>query len=173
MTRIALFALATLFASAPARAEETTGPSADVKKLARLAGNWGGTGTFTAEGKKAPFTWLMKCKAAARNFAVECRFTARGIPVIPLYEGTSVIGWDQPTQTVHWYWVTNAGETHDHHGRWTDANTLDVPFEWKDGGKSFRETFTILLSGPRDMHWTSAYIVDGQQAMFLDAKGRK
>ena len=172
-TLFATVSFLSVLAAHAAHAEDASGPSPDVKKLVRLAGNWRGTGSFTSEGKKTPFTWQMNCSLVAQGFGVQCRFGARGIPIIPRYDGSSIVGWDKETQTVHWYWVTNAGETHDHHGRWTDANSLDLPVEMKEGGKSVRETFTVNLVGAREMRWSSAYFIEGQQAMLFEASGRK
>ena len=92
-----LFATVTFLSAIVAHAEEmpASSPSPDVKKLARLAGNWRGTGTFTSEGKKTPFTWQMSCTQAAQGYGVYCRFGARGIPIIPRYEGSSIVGWDK------------------------------------------------------------------------------
>jgi hypothetical protein len=160
--------LATLFTVHAAQAEG--GGATPSPLIAKFVGNWKGTGTVKMQGQSAKITWKMNCVSAAGGFAAECRFAAKGVPGMESYEGSSVVGVDPATQTVHWYWVTNGGEVHDHAGPMPKGDTLEIPH--KEGGRVV-EAFNVTVSG-KTMKWESiTYDAKGGEAFVCLAEGKK
>lgn len=138
--------------------------------IARVLGTWKGPVNLKAGGQIVKGSWEMTCVAAAGGFAANCSFSAKGFPGIDSYEGSSILGVDPATRAVHWYWITNGGEVHDHTGAFPKGDTLDVPF--KSGGQLV-ESLTFTFSG-KTMKWTSvAYDEKGNETMSCVAEGKK
>jgi hypothetical protein len=159
---LAVVALSVLWSASRVASAETGGPPAEVKRLERFLGKWKGTGKVTIEGKSTDVTMTLDCTRVAGGWGVQCRFLAKGVPGMPTYDGMSILGWDAGTSTVHWYWITNAGETHDHHGTWTGADTLDVPHTGMANGKPLKETFTLTFKSPKEIAFTAVTTRGGQ-----------
>jgi hypothetical protein len=64
------------------------------------------------------------------------------------YKSHNIIGYDAGGAKVHVFSVTNAGETHDHKGSWTNPTTLSVEYDGKWEGKSYVEKAVMTMGGP-------------------------
>jgi hypothetical protein len=172
----ALAGVAGLVAPPPAaQAAEAapSGPPPEVKRLDRFLGKWKGTGAFTAEGKTAKVVLSMDCSRAASGFAVQCHFLGKGIPGMSVYDAINILGWDPGAKMVHWYWVTNAGETHDHRGMWTGPDALDLPHDGMVDGKAFKETVAIMFKGDKEVSFKSATTLGGQPGETFEGTMKK
>jgi hypothetical protein len=168
-TCMLLAALAALIPLSPrtSRAEEGLKPS---PLIARVLGTWKGPAMVKVGGQSVKATWTMACTEAAGGFAAECRFSAKGIPGLENYLGSSILGVDPATQTVHWYWVTNGGEVHDHAGAFPKGDQLDLPYQ--NGGRLV-ESFKVAISG-KTMKWSATtYDGKGNEVFACVADGKK
>ncbi|HVY40265.1 MAG TPA: hypothetical protein VHM31_20135 [Polyangia bacterium] len=145
-------ALVLLAAAASAHAGGPPAPAAATADLARLVGTWKGTGSMTMGSEKADgiqVTW--NCRAISARAGVACDGVMTGIPGVDRYEETDLFGYDPGAGTVHWFAVTNAGETHDHvGGAWTGLST-DHParfvYTGTQDGKPLKEVIELSLKG--------------------------
>src|SRR5262249_49404389 len=80
------------------------------------------------------------------KFGLSCSFQVTGIPGVPLYDETDLMGYEPNTNTYHWYSVTNAGETHDHVAKASDGNKLEFVFNGTQEGKPFKEVIQLAFS---------------------------
>ena len=68
-----------------------------------------------------------------------CNLKITGVPGLPSYEETDLMGFEPNSKTYHWFAVTNAGETHDHVTPATDKNKLRFTYSGTQEGKPFKE----------------------------------
>jgi hypothetical protein len=144
MTRFAaILVLSSSLVSLPAAAGGTPEP---VQKLARMAGTWKGKGTVKMGKDTISISGTWTCQQGAGGFGIRCAFAAKGMPGLALYEEMDIMGFDPGDGLVHWYSVTNAGETHDHRGGW-QGDTLAVTFTGPKDGLLYTERVEIKLTG--------------------------
>ena len=125
---------------------------------------------MTADGKKHALNWKMTCTTTAQGFASECRLQMTGIPDVPSYEGSSVLGVDPATGLVHWYWVTNGGEVHDHFCPAGGGDTLELPA--KEASRVV-ESLTLSVTD-KTMNFRSAAMGEkGEEATVMVCEGKK
>jgi hypothetical protein len=118
----------------------------EVSNMECLVGAWKGGGLL-ATGKdtaKLHVTW--NCKRTAAQYGVLCTFHVTGIPGMPSYEETDLMGYEPNTQQYHWYSVTNAGETHDHVAAVPSGDALTFVFNGTQAGKPFKEVIDLSFS---------------------------
>jgi hypothetical protein len=170
MNRIAaILAVCTSLVALPAAAEKTPEP---VQKLGRLVGTWKGKGTLKMGKEVANLTATWTCQPGAGGFGIRCALALKGIPGLPLYEEMDIMGFDPGDGLVHWYSVTNAGETHDHKGSW-DGDTLQVTFTGPKGGELYSECVTIKPAGKGSIRITSAVFEGQKPGPFFDLTASK
>lgn len=121
-------------------------------ELDHLVGRWKGTGTLqagpdvaTAAANAAPLQASWTCERTAARSGVLCRFHVTGIPGVPSYEETDLLGYDAASATYHWYSVTNAGETHDHTAPASARDGLRFVFRGSQDGKPLEEVITLAF----------------------------
>ncbi len=124
--------LASSFASADSLPKEVEGMDC-------LLGNWKGAGTLIMGKDKAKLDATYSCKRTGGDFGVLCNLKVTGIPGVPSYEETDLMGYEPNSKTYHWFSVTNGGETHDHVSPVTDKNKIRFTYTGVQEGKSFKE----------------------------------
>ena len=149
MTRFAaILVLSSSLISLPAAAGGTPEP---IQKLGRLAGTWKGKGTVKMGKDTVTISATWTCQQGAGGAGIRCSFAAKGIPGLALYEEMDIMGFDPGDRLVHWYSVTNAGETHDHRGGW-EGDTLQASFTGPKDGKLYTERVELKLTGKNTLH---------------------
>lgn len=139
-TIAALALAASPFMAVPAHAAD---PAQIAKDLQCLVGSWKGTGTMTmADGKVANVQLAYDCKSAAGGSGVACHLRMTGVPGLSTYESDDLYGYNPGDGLVHWFTITNAGETHDHRGS-IDGNAFNGLYEGPQDGKLFQEQVSI------------------------------
>jgi hypothetical protein len=117
----ALAVSATANDSAPAAPAPPTGS----QKLGAFVGSWRGTAELRQPGKPAvKFDMKAECHEISGGWGVRCE-TSFNNGDVTLLEA-DLFGYDPKGAKVHWYAVTNDGETHDHVGAWVDDQNLSV-----------------------------------------------
>jgi len=121
-------------------------PPPEVQQLFVFAGAWRGKLELVQPGQPAQtLDFQFDCKAVEAAWAVTCSAVEKGA------DGTTteadVLGYDPNAKLVHFFTVDNAGETHDHKGRWTSADTLALEHTGTLEGKPFSEKLTIVFRG--------------------------
>src|SRR5581483_1409246 len=111
-----------------------------------LLGNWKGGGSVTAGKDKATISATWSCKRTSSQFGVSCTFHVTGIPGVPLYDETDLMGYEPNTNLYHWYSVTNAGETHDHVAKVPSGNAIQFVFNGTQEGKPMKEVIELVFS---------------------------
>jgi hypothetical protein len=95
---------------------------------------------------KAKINASWTCKRTSSNFGVICTFHITGIPGIPSYDETDLMGFEPNTNVYHWYSVTNAGETHDHIARVPEGNKIQFAYTGVQEGKPYKELINLEFS---------------------------
>ena len=135
---------ALLFTSVPALSGDPTPP--EVTRLFVFAGKWHGKLELVQPGQEAKsLDFELDCKAVEAAWAVTCTGVERSADGATTEE--DVLGYDPNENLVHFFTVDNEGETHDHKGRWTSADTLSLEHRGKFVDKPFSEKLTITFRG--------------------------
>lgn len=141
-------------------------------RLDNLVGTWRGTGTYSAGKDKASLTFEWACKKVSAGTGVACTLELKGIPgMAGAYSETDLFGYEPNTDTLHWYAVTNAGETHDHVAKASDAKLVFV-FKGTQDGKPLVETVELGL-GAKELTVHDENRLGDQIQSVLEAKGKK
>jgi hypothetical protein len=117
-----------------------------VSEMECLVGSWKGGGSLTAGKDKSKIDATWTCKRTSSQFGVSCAFQVTGIPGVPVYDETDLMGYEPNTNLYHWYSVTNAGETHDHVAKVPNGNTIQFVFNGTQEGKTFKEIIDLTFS---------------------------
>jgi hypothetical protein len=166
-----LLAVSLLLGPAVAVAEPLPKPIADME---RWVGQWKGTGTLHTGSDDAPLQATWSCQRTSAKFGVSCAFHATGIPGVPSYEETDLMGYDAIASVYHWYSVTNAGETHDHVAHAASGDVLRFAFEGTQDGKPFKEVIDLTFSGGgRRVLGRVETFVSGASVSVMDVKLEK
>jgi hypothetical protein len=144
---------------------------AEAKRLERLLGDRICEGTLTMEGNSMPVTGSWRGQVAAAGWGVAAHFDGH-IEGMGSYVEDHLFGYDQETGLTHFYALTNTGNVHDHAGRWTGPDSLELVYEGAQGGKPFREVVAIATEGDA-VHVVATEYLDGQQSAVFDARFRK
>ncbi|MFL5304668.1 MAG: DUF1579 family protein [Polyangia bacterium] len=148
-------------------------PPPETKDLARLVGSWKGTGSMAIGSDKADgikVTWT--CRAVSGGSGVACDAVMTGIPGVDRYEETDLFGYDPGTGKLHWFAVTNAGETHDHVGGPWNGQSAQFVYTGVQDRKPLKEILDLSFKGGSvDIH--AQTFLDGKLASVLHATARK
>jgi hypothetical protein len=131
-----LFTLA-LLSPLTATAEEAL--PKEVTNMDCMLGNWKGTGTMIMGKDKAKLDATWSCKKTGGDFGILCNLRITGIPGVPVYEETDLMGYEPNSKTYHWFTVTNAGETHDHVAPYSEKSRIRFTYTGVQEGKPFKE----------------------------------
>jgi hypothetical protein len=157
---------ALLLVCGTARAEGLPKPVAD---LERWVGTWKGPGSMRTGKDSAQVEATWTCQRTSASFGVACTLRVTGIPGLPSYEETDLMGYEPGTNTYHWYSVTNAGETHDHVARAIPGNSLHFVFTGNTQGKPLEEVIDLTFSpDQRRVLGKAETRVDGRAASVLE-----
>jgi hypothetical protein len=143
---ISLFAL-----NAVARAEAADPGAAQRAAIKRFVGAWHGKGTVKDGGKTYPIDATIECVETSGGAGVRCSDRFTGIPGVAVYEESDLIGYDPGDGLVHFYSVTNAGETHDHKGG-ISGNVLSLMHSGPQAGQIFSECLMFTFQNERTIH---------------------
>jgi hypothetical protein len=111
-----------------------------------MVGAWKGSGTLAMGKDKSSIVANWNCKRTSAQYGVLCTFQVTGIPGVPSYEETDLMGYEPNSNTYHWYSVTNAGETHDHVAKPSASNTIEFVYNGTQEGKAFKEVIKLTFS---------------------------
>ena len=89
------------------------------------------------------------------------------------YEEVDIVGFDPGEGLVHVFSVTNTAATHDHKGKWSDNNTLNLVNEGLQEGKNYKEQITIKFRNPKEFSIHEVDTLDGQVTSTMDVILRK
>jgi len=144
-------------------------PPEQTKDLQCLIGSWSGAGTLEMGGQKVDLKLSYTCSEVASGFGVGCHGTMVGIPGLDAYDFQDIWGYDPGDGKIHWFTVTNVGETHDHKG--SIANNAFVgQFTGKRDGKKFVEKINWQFSDHDNFHVTSVGLLAGKEIEKLQLK---
>jgi hypothetical protein len=101
------------------------------------------------------------CRSAAAGSGVTCHLEMTGIPGFT-YESTDLWGYDPGSGSVHWFTVSNAGETHDHRGQ-IDGNAFAASYVGRREGQPMRENVRFAFAGHDNISFRSVVFVARQQ----------
>ena len=110
-----------------------------------LVGHWQGGGSLAMGQDTAELRAHWTCERTSARFGVLCTFHVTGIPGVPAYEETDLMGYEPNTNTYHWYSVTNAGETHDHVAPASGGNRIEFVYDGTQDGKPFKEVIALAF----------------------------
>ena len=167
-----------LVAVGAARADGPAAPAApaETRQVARLVGAWKGTGSMTmgadkVEGIKIQWT----CRPIAEKWGVGCDGVMTGIPGVARYEETDLFGYDPGGRKLHWFAITNAGETHDHVGSDWAGQRAKFVYDGMQEGKPFKEVIDVGFKDPaaKAFDLRAETFVDGKLVSVLQASAHK
>jgi hypothetical protein len=148
----------------------------ETKDLARLVGTWKGTGSMTMGSDKVDgikINW--SCRPISVRWGVACDGVMTGIPGMGRLEETDLFGYDPGGGKLHWFAVTNVGETHDHvGGRWTGQSAQFVYTGTQDG-KPLKEVIDVSFKdkAAATFELRAETFVDGKTTSVLQGTARK
>lgn len=167
VNKLATMLIAALAVPTLARAGEEL-PS-QVHDLQRLVGDWKGGGSMTLPDGSAKVHATWSCKRTSAKYGVLCSFRVTGIPGVPVYEETDLLGYEPHTDTYHWYAVTNAGETHDHVAAHKPSEFV---FEGTQAGKPLKEIIQLSFAADK-VNGRAETFIGGASASVLTLELRK
>lgn len=166
-----LFLAASLGFLSTARADALPKPVADMECL---VGAWKVAGTATMGKDVAKVTATWDCKRTAGKFGVSCTLALKGIPGLPAYAETDLMGYDAGANKYHWFAVTNAGETHDHVADVPSGNKLQFVYTGTQEGKPLKEVIDFEIGkDEKSLTLRSETFVAGASVMVLEGKAHK
>ncbi len=167
-----LLVVTVLCSSSLAHADGGPTPPALAKELQCLVGTWQGKGVLQMGTDKVEVSLDYTCEESALGFGVACKAVMTGIPGMPQYVLQDLWGVDPSDGTVHWFTVTNAGETHDHKGA-IAGDAFRGKFVGKRDGKKFVETVSFAFANKTQFRIRSQGRVGGKSVESLDITMRK
>jgi hypothetical protein len=145
---------------------------AEVRQLQVFAGAWRGQLQLSEPGKPSQMLkFAFDCRTVEAAWAVTCTGTESNSEMT--ITEADVIGYEPNEQLVHFFTVDNQGETHDHKGRWTDAQTLALEHTGLLEGKPLSEKLTLVFHGTRELTAEFVGSVDGKEAYRGKIQARK
>jgi hypothetical protein len=145
-----------------------------VTDMARLVGTWKGQGTMAMGKDKVKVDFATTCKATSAKFGVLCNTKFGGIPGLGSLEETDLFGYEPNSNLLHWYAVTNAGETHDHVAKVEGGDKISYVYTGTQEGKPFKESIDLELGKDgKTMSFHVEASVAGTVVNTIDAKTQK
>jgi hypothetical protein len=148
----ALLALIAPSFAAPRPASATGALPKPVADMECLVGQWKGGGTMAMGKDTAKINATWSCKRTSQQFGVLCSFHVTGIPGVPAYDETDLMGYEPNSNTYHWYSVTNAGETHDHVATPPTGSAIHFEFNGTQEGKPLKEVIDLDFGKESSKH---------------------
>lgn len=114
-----------------------------LKPLEQFLGRWLGKDmTFEANGKVHKIEVYFEIIEILEGWGLRSYLQAE-IPEFGTFREIDMWGYDPGTETVHMFTVTNAGQAHDHLGKFRDDNTLLLTHRGKADGRQVAEDITL------------------------------
>jgi len=132
-----------------------------VEELKCLVGTWHGKGQLEAGGETAKVRATYECVESSGGRGVKCTGEVHGIPGLDVYRWDGLWGYDAEADAVHWFTVTNAGETHDHAGK-LGPRRWDGRYEGTREGQPFVEEILFRFENRSKMRVKSVGKVRGK-----------
>jgi len=156
-----------------AQAEQApTGLPKQVTELKCLVGTWTGSGKFAAGKDRAQVTAHYECRESSGGFGVACHGEITGVPGMASYQWDDLWGFDPDSGKVHWFTVTNAGETHDHSGM-PKGRKWNGVWQGSREGKPMVERVEFAFKNAKSFRASSHVEVDGKAAESIELKFEK
>ncbi len=175
MKRIAMFSAGALLLTTVAEAvPPAPPPPKEIQQIERLVGKWSATGTIKegAAPFQVKFSW--DCHRISGDYGVTCNAEILGIPDMPVYRETDLFGYDPGGKKIHWFSVTNAGETHDHQAAPASGNKMSFVYNGIQKSKPFKEVVDITFGdNATSMHLVAETFLEGRSTSFVELKGKK
>ncbi len=156
-----LMALAALTFTSSASAQDSSEQARMSRELACLVGSWTGSGQVQMGGQEVPVEFEYTCRSAGGGAGVACHLEMTGMEGFT-YQSDDLWGYDAGRGLVHWYTVTNAGETHDHSGR-VDGRTFRATYVGRREGSPMRENVRFSFNSQNELTFSSVVFVDHQR----------
>jgi len=122
------------------------------KYLEGWIGNWTAKdATFTMGDQKMVGSLKNKCEKVSNGWGVVCKatFAFKGMPPMT---NTFMMGWDLGTAEAHMFEVSDAGEVHNHSGKWTDDKSISLVHQGKTWeGKDEKDACTATWNSPKEL----------------------
>lgn len=116
-----------------------------LKPLEQFVGRWLGKDmTFEANGKAHKIEVFFEIVEILDGWGLRS-FMRAEIPDFGTFMEIDMWGHDPGTDTIHLFTITNAGQTHDHSGKFRDDNTLLLQYRGKADGRNVREDITLAV----------------------------
>jgi hypothetical protein len=140
-----LLILRFLFLTAFSHAQDNK-PADPIQKLMRLSGSWVSKCDMMYEGENYDIVYHVVFKPVSDGHGLLGEESFSG-PVLGIYHGSSLIGFDPYDRKIHWYTVDNTGTTHDHVGNWTDPDQFEMVHKSTRDKKAYHEKLSIRFTG--------------------------
>lgn len=162
----AMVGLVVVFAAGSALAQEKKAaepPAAAGPPVAKMSpegrkyidgwlGKWSSSdATLTAGDQKMTGGLKVDCEKVSSGWGTLCRatFSFKGMPPMT---NTFLMGWDLGTQEAHMFEVSDAGEVHNHAGKWTDDKSVSLVHQGKTfEGKDEKDACTATWASAKEM----------------------
>jgi hypothetical protein len=168
---LSLGALLLAAALTPAAADTPANP---MTQLDPIVGTWKVAGTMTMGKDAVKITATWTCKRVSAKAGILCTLDMKGIPGLGAYAETDLFGFDPNSNTLHWFAVTNGGETHDHVAKVGEGGKLQFVYTGTQEGKPFKEVIdTEIGKGGTSISIRSESFVAGASVAVLEGKGKK
>jgi hypothetical protein len=137
--------LSALLAAGLLSVQAVAADTSESAKLGVLAGRWTGTGEIREPGKEIQLvTVTLNCTDAAGGSGIHCEESIIGKDIN--YLASSVMGFDARSGLIHWYVVSNDGQTHDRAGQWKDDKEFIANSAISVAGKPATEDITLEIT---------------------------
>jgi len=118
---------------------------------------------------KGQGTATVREAAGGDGIQSDLAFTLDGQP----YTETDNWRYEPREETIHMIGTGSDGTVHDHAGRWKDADTLELHWRGREGGREVEETVTATWESPDTVRIRSETTIDGKPGPIMDSVGRK
>jgi hypothetical protein len=119
------------------------------------------------DGSSATAQVSFECKSAAGGLGVMCHTRMTGIPGLKVYEEDDLFGYNSGDGLLHWFSVTNTGDTHDHKGAIRDGAFHGL-YEGPQEGQLFQERVMLGFEGERRIKLRCVSTLGGKDAGVLE-----
>jgi hypothetical protein len=143
-------------AAPPAAAAAAPAPPKMSDEGRKFLDAWLGTwtskdATLTAGDQKMTGNLKVACEKVSNGWGSLCKatFAFKGMPPMT---NTFLMGWNLGTGEAHMFEVSDAGEVHDHSGKWTDDKSVSLVHVGKTpDGKEEKDACTATWNAPKEL----------------------
>jgi hypothetical protein len=149
--------------------------SAEGKKFVEgWRGTWTSTDTtYTMGDQKMQGSLKMTCESVSSEWGTLCKGVLGG-PGMPPSESTFLMGWDVATGQAHMFEIADAGEVHDHSGKWIDDKSVSLVREGKAlDGKLEKDACTATWVTARELKLSCTGTQGGAAVWTFTSTSRK